>query len=409
MNKAWIIDAARTPRAVGKIGKGAFSDVHPQRLLSAVLSALADRNAFRIADVDEVIAGCNNQIGRQASCIARASLLDAGWDPVVPGVTINRFCGSGLSSINIAAMGCMSGVQSLVVAGGVESMSHVSTHQLYPLVDAGNAHLRALHPQPHQGICADVIATLENIGRGELDGYALESQRRADIAIKDGRFLRSVLSLLSDDGAILLDHDEFPRPETTLEGLAGIKPAFASRYDTLLTDDGVSYRQLVEQIFGTLKINHVHHAGNSSGVVDGAAAVIVASEEYARAHDLKPRARIIAMATVGDSPELMLNAPVPAARKALASAGMAISDIDLFEVNEAFAVVPMKFMRDLAIDHEKVNVNGGAIALGHPIGATGAMLVGTLLDELERRNLQTGLVTMCTGGGMAPAMIIERI
>jgi len=409
MSEAWIIDAARTPRAVGKIGKGAFSDVHPQRLLSAVLSALADRNAFRIADVDEVIAGCNNQIGRQASCIARASLLDAGWDPVVPGITVNRFCGSGLSSINIAAMGCMSGVQSLVVAGGVESMSHVSTHQLYPLVDAGNAHLRALHPQPHQGICADVIATLEDIGRGELDQFALESQRRADMAIKDGRFLRSVVAVLSDDGAILLDHDEYPRPETTLEGLAGIKPAFASRYDTPLTDDGVTYRQLVEQMFGSFKVNHVHHAGNSSGVVDGAAAVIVASQDYARAHDLKPRARIIAMATVGDSPEMMLNAPVPAARKALASARMTINDIDLFEVNEAFAVVPVKFMRDLAVDPKKLNVNGGAIALGHPIGATGAMLVGTMLDELERRNLQTGLITMCTGGGMAPAMIIERI
>lgn len=409
MREAWIIDAARTPRATGKIGKGAFSDVHPQRLLSAVLVALAERNAFPITDVDEVIAGCNNQIGQQAYCIARASLLDAGWDPVVPGMTVHRFCGSGLSAVMSAAMGVMSGIQSLVVAGGVESMSHVSTHALYPLVDAGNVHLREIHPQPHQGICADVIATLEGFTRGDADALALESQRRAAVAIAEGRFDRGVVAVRDYDGRLLLDHEEFPRPQTTLEGLEQLKPAFASRYDVPLTDDGVTYRKLVERTFPDLVVDHIHHAGNSSGVVDGSGAVVVASDFYARAHGLRPRARIRAMATVGDSPELMLNAPVPAARKALASAGMTIDDIDLFEVNEAFAVVPLKFMRDLGVDPAKVNVNGGAIALGHPIGATGAMLIGTLLDELERQDLSTGLITMCTGGGMAPAMIIERI
>ncbi|BAV63111.1 acetyl-CoA C-acetyltransferase [Sphingobium cloacae] len=409
MQEAWIIDAVRTPRAVGKIGKGAFSDTHPQRLLSAVLAALSERNSLNVAEIDEVIAGCNNQLGRQAYCIARASLLDAGWDPIVPGMTVQRFCGSGLSAVNSAAMGVMSGVQSLVVAGGVESMSHVSTHQLYPLVDAGNAHLRDLHPQPHQGICADVIATIEGIARDDVDALAMESQRRAAEAIREGRFSRGVIPVYDYDGTLILDHEEFPRPGTTLEGLATLAPAFAGRYDAHLTDDGVTFRQLVEKTFPGMVVNHVHHAGNSSGVVDGAGAIVVASSDYARSRGLKPRARIRAMATVGDSPELMLNAPVPAARKVLQNAGMSVGDVDLFEVNEAFAAVPIKFMRDLDVDPAKVNVNGGAIALGHPIGATGAMLIGTLVDELERRDLNTGLVTMCTGGGMAPAMIIERI
>lgn len=409
MPEALIIDAARTPRATGKIGKGAFSDVHPQRLLSAVLSALGERNALCLEDIDEVIAGCNNQIGQQAYCIARASLLDADWPVTVPALTVHRFCGSGLSAVNLAATAIRAGEQSLVIGGGVESMSHVSTHKLLPLIDAGNPHLRSLHPQAHQGICADVIATVEGIGRDDVDALALESQRRADLAIREGRFSKSVVAVRDYDGTLILDHEEFPRPGTTAEGLAALRPAFASRYDDPLTDDGVTFRQLVEASFPDLAVNHVHHAGNSSGVVDGAAAVVVASADYARDHGLKPRARIVSMATVGDSPELMLNAPVPAARKALKSAGMSVSDIDLFEVNEAFAAVPIKFMRDLNVDPSIVNVNGGAIALGHPIGATGAMLIGTVLDELERRNLSTGLITMCTGGGMAPAMIIERV
>jgi len=407
--EALIVDVVRTPRAIGKPGKGAYSSIHPQRLLAAALNAIQTRNGLDTRLVDEVVAGCNNQIGKQASCIARMSLLDAGWDPVTPGVTVQRFCGSGLTAVSMAVMGMLSGMQKCVVAGGVESMSHVSTLPLYPLMDAGNSHLRKLHPQPHQGICADVIATIEGFRRADLDSLALESQRRADHAIRSGYFAKSLVPVHNENGSTALDRDEYPRPNTTLEGLASLKPAFAGRYDDSLNEEATTYRKLVEQSFPGLQVDHVHHAGNSSGVVDGAAVALIVTPEFARAHGIKPRAKIIATVAVGDSPELMLNAPVPAARRALSMAGMSLSDIDLFEVNEAFAVVPLKFMRDLGIDSAKVNVNGGAIALGHPIGATGTMILGTLLDELERRNLATGLVTMCTGGGMAPAMIVERL
>jgi acetyl-CoA C-acetyltransferase len=307
-------------------------------------------------------------------------------------------------------MGIMSGMQDLIVAGGVESMSYGST--LTPLMlalDANNEHLRNMHPQPHQGICADLIATLENISREDTEKLAVESQLRAANAIENGHFDKSLVPVLNDDGSVALDREEFPRPGTDMASLAGLKASFEAMYDFPLNEEGLSYKKLVEQTFPDVKIKHIHHAGNSSGVVDGAGAVVLASPEYARAHNLKPRARIITLTTAGDSPELMLNAPVPAAKKALEKAGMQLSDIDLFEVNEAFAVVPLKFMRDLDVDPAIVNVNGGAMALGHPIGATGAMLLGTLIDELERRDLNTGLVTMCTGGGMAPATIIERM
>ena len=411
MVEAWIIDAARTPRGVGKVGKGGLSAVHPQRILSAVLKALAERNNLKTQDIDDVIAGCGTQFGKQGACIARMAALDAGYDVRASGVTLDRFCGSGLTAANLAAMGIMSGAQDLVVAGGVESMSYGSTlpRAAGPTLDSGNLHLRAIHPQPHQGICGDLIATLEGFSREEVDALAFESQQRAARAIAGGHFDRSLVAVRHDDGSPALDREEFPRPSTTLEGLAALKPAFAGIYETPLDEDGLSFRALVEQAYPGVKIDHVHHAGNSSGVVDGAGAVIMASPQYAMAHGLKPRARVRAVATAGDSPELMLNAPVPAARKALAKAGMNLSDIDLFEINEAFAVVPLKFMRDLDIDPAIVNVNGGAIALGHPIGATGAIILGTLLDELERRNLATGLVTLCAAGGMAPAMIIERI
>jgi acetyl-CoA C-acetyltransferase len=408
MSEAWIIDAVRTPRSVGKIGKGAYSDTHPQRLLAAVLAALRDRNQLATGDVDDVIAGCNTQMGKQASCIARMSLLDAGWATETPGSTVHRFCGSALSAINNAAMGVLSGVQSLVVAGGVESMSHVSTLSLSPLVDAGNVHLRELHPQPHQGVCADLIATLDGISRQNVDTLALESQKRADTAIRNGYFDRSLIAVSDADGRVLLQKEEFPRPNTTLAGLSLLKPAFADRYDMLLAEDGTTYRRLVEKVYPGVSLDHIHTAGNSSGMVDGASAVLIASPDYARAHGLKPRARIISMATVADSPTLMLTAPVPAAKRAVDRIGMKLGDIELFEVNEAFAVVPLKFMRDLNVDPAIVNVNGGAIALGHPIGATGAILLGTLLDEMERRDLTVGMVTMCTGGGMAPATVIER-
>ena len=411
MTEAWIIDVARTPRGVGKVGKGALAGVHPQRILSSVLRVLAERNNLNTAEIDDVIAGCGTQFGKQGACIARMSALDAGYDTKAAGFSLDRFCGSGLTAVNLAAMGVMSGAQDLVVAGGVESMSYGSTlpRAAGATLDSGNTHLRALHPQPHQGICGDLIATIEGFTREDVDKLAFESQQRAAHAIANGYFDRSLVQVRNDDGTVALDHEEYPRAGTTLEGLAALKAAFAGIYDIPLDEEGLSYRRLVEMTYPGLAINHVHHAGNSSGVVDGAGAVVIASPAYAKAHGLKPRARIRSVATVGDSPELMLNAPVPAARKALDKAGMSIGDIDLIEINEAFAVVPLKFMRDMGVDPSIVNVNGGAIALGHPIGATGAIILGTLLDEMERRDLNTGLATLCAAGGMAPCAIIERM
>jgi acetyl-CoA C-acetyltransferase len=307
----------------------------------------------------------------------------------------------------------MSGMEDLVVAGGVEMMSY--TAQLAAqggaggLLDAGNMRLRDLHPQPHQGVCADVIATLEGITRENVDQLAYESQQRAKVALENGYFKKSVVPVYNEDGSLALDHDEFPRPQTTLEGLAALPSVFENFMPMPVDETGETFDSIVRRTYPDIKINHVHHAGNSSGVVDGSGGVLLASPEYAKAQGWKPRARIVAMANAAGSPELMLNEPVPAARKVLKKAGMALGDIDLFEVNEAFAVVAYKFMRDLELDPAKVNVNGGAIALGHPIAGTGSILIGTVLDELERRGLGTGLVTMCAAGGMAPAIIIERI
>jgi len=410
MTEAWIIDAARTPRGIGKINKGALTTTHPQRILATVLKALAERNNLNTEEIDDVIAGCGSQSGKQGACIARMAALDAGYSTQTPGISVERFCGSALSAVNLGAMGIMSGMQQLVVAGGVESMSHNST--LPPsgniAIDSNNLHLRSMYGQPHQGVCADLVATLEGISREETERLGVESQRRTAVAIAEGRFDKSLIPVLNDDGSVALDQEEYPRPGTTLEALAQLKPSFQMMYDTPLDEEGTTYQRLVQQHYTDIEINHIHHAGNSSGVVDGAGALVLASPEYAKAHGMKPRARIKTVATAGDLPQLMLNAPVPAAKKALKQAGMSMNDIDLLEVNEAFAVVPIKFMRELDVDDAKVNVNGGAIALGHPIGATGAILIGTLLDELERRELATGLVTMCTGGGMAPAIIIER-
>lgn len=409
MPEAWIIDAARTPRGIGKIGKGALADIHPQRILSTVLGALQKRNDLDTKDVDDVVMGCGAQMGPQGSCIARMAALDAGWADTAVGVSLDRFCGSGLTAVNMAAMGVLSGQQNLVVAGGVEQMSFSMSQKLNPFIDSSNTHLRQIHPQPHQGICADLIATLEGISRDEVDDLALESQRRADAAIRNGYFEKSLVPVRREDGSIALAAEQFPRPQTTREGLAALKPSFAALYDQPLDEAGTSYKALVQRTYPDVRIEHIHHAGNSSGVVDGAGAVVIASPDYARAHGLKPRARIRALATAGDSPELMLNAPAPAARKALRNAGMTMQDIDLVEINEAFAVVPIKFMREMNVDPSIVNVNGGAMALGHPIGATGAIILGTLLDEMERRDVATGLVTLCAGGGMAPCTIIERI
>jgi acetyl-CoA C-acetyltransferase len=338
--------------------------------------------------------------------------LDAGYDVRASGVTLDRFCGSGITTVNLAAASIMSGMEDLVIAGGVEMMSYTSSTadpKAPPMMDGGNLRLRARHPQSHQGVCADAIATLEGISRAATDELAYVSQMRADAAIREGRFDKSLVPVYREDGSLALDREEFPRPQTTLEGLGALKASFAAMAEVPLDEAGTTYGGLIRQVYPDLEIVHVHHAGNSSGVVDGAAAVLLASPRYAEAHGLKPRARVVAMANVGDSPTLMLNAPVPAARKVLQKAGLTLEDIDLFEINEAFAVVAEKFIRDLGLDRDKVNVNGGAMALGHPIGATGSILIGTLLDELERRDLKRGLVTMCAAGGMAPAIIIERV
>lgn len=412
MTEAYIIDAARTPRGIGKLGKGSLSEFHPGRLLATVLEEIQKRNDLVTQDIDDVVIGCSSQVGKQGSCVGRMAALDAGWDTSASAVTLDRFCGSGITSVNLAAANIMSGMDDLCVAGGVEMMSYTATltsERNNRTVDGGNLHLREIHPQPHQGICADLIATLEGFSREELDALAVESQNRAQQAIAEGRFDRSLITVRNEDGSIALDREEFPRPGTTLDTLASLPTVFSEFMPTPVDDGGETFTELVARRYPDLEINHVHHAGNSSGVVDGAAALILSSKDYADKAGWKPRARIKAMATVGGDPTLMLNEPVPAARKALKRAGMTTSDIDLFEINEAFSVVAAKFLRDLELDPLKVNVNGGAMALGHPIAATGSILIGTILDELERRDLTTGLVTMCTGGGMAPAIIIERV
>ena len=411
MTDAWIIDACRTPRGIGKKGKGALAEQHPQHLGATVLKAIAERNDLNTADVDDVIFGTSSQRGRQSGDLARMSALEAGYDIRSSGMTLDRFCGSGITSVNLAAMSIMSGTEDLVIGGGAEMMSIYGEEGATPtpFLDNGNLALRALHPQPHQGVCADAIASMEGIDRQALDALAYVSQQRAANAIDNGYFDNSLVPVYSIDGTLALDKEQFPRPQTTLEGLAELKASFAPMADYALDESGLTYRSMLLQKYPGLEITHMHHAGNSSGVVDGAGAVLLASPEYAKAHGMKPRARIKAMCNMGDCPTLMLNAPVPAARKVLAKAGLSIEDIDLFEINEAFSVVPEKFIRDLKLNRDKVNVNGGAMALGHPIGATGALLIGTVLDELERRDQQFGLITMCAAGGMAPAIIIERI
>ena len=406
MPDALIIDACRTPRGIGKQGKGALAHLHPQHLARTVLEALVERNGFDTADVDDVVWGTSSQVGEQSGDLGRMAALDAGYNVRASGVTLDRFCGSGITAINIAANAIMAGMEDLVVGGGTEMMSLPKKGLL--AMGANNAHLQSIHPQSHQGVCADAIATLEGISRETLDALAAESQARAARAIAEGRFDASLIPVLNLDGTVALDHEQFPRPSTTVESLSALAPSFPAIAD-YRHNDGPTFRELINQKYPDLDIRHVHHAGNSSGVVDGAAAVLMASESYAKAHGLKARARIVATANMGDDPTLMLNAPVPSARKVLSRAGLTLDDIDLFEINEAFAVVAEKFMRDLDLDRDKVNVNGGAMALGHPIGATGAMLIGTVLDELERIDGQFGLITMCAGGGMAPAIIIERV
>ena len=412
MTEAWIIDACRTPRGIGKPGKGALTSIHPHHLGSTVLKALAERNKINTAEIGDIIWGTSAQRGTQGGDLGRRAALDAGYDVRSSAMTLDRFCGSGITTVNIAAANIMSGMEDMCVAGGTEMMSLYGSDSFKggsPFMDNGNLNLREMHPQPHQGVCADAIATLEGISREAVDDLAYESQQRAKNAIENGYFDKSLVPVYHQDGSLALDKEEFPRPQTSRADIGNLEPSFAKIADYPLDEQGTTYRKLVAQAYPDLEINHVHHAGNSSGVVDGAGALLLTSADYAKANGLKPRARIVAMANMGDSPTLMLNAPVPAAQKVLKKAGLSLNDIDLFEVNEAFAVVTEKFIRDLDIDRAKINVNGGAIALGHPIGATGALLVGTVLDELERRNGQFALVTMCAAGGMAPAVIIERI
>lgn len=417
MSEALIIDAVRTPRGIGKPGKGALTALHPQHLAATVLKALQQRNALDTAEIDDVIWGTSAQKGLQGGDMGRMAALDAGYDPRVSGVTLDRFCGSGLTAVNFAAGQIRGGLEDLIVAGGTEMTSQIALMQQRESeaglksagLGTGNRRLQARYPQSHQGVSADAIASMEGISRAALDAFGVESQQRAARAIANGWFDRSLVPVVDEDGTLLLSQDEYPRSDTTLEGLAALKPAFAQIADMPLDKDGTSFRKLINQVYPDLKIEARHHAGTSSGNVDGAAALLLASESYARKRGLKARARVIASANIGDDPTLMLNAPVPAARKVLAKAGLSIKDIDLWEVNEAFAVVVEKFIRDLNIDRDKINVNGGAIALGHPIGATGAILIGTVLDELERRDAKRALVTMCAAGGMAPAIIIERL
>lgn len=412
MSEAWIIDTCRTPRGIGKPGKGSLSHLHPHRVAATVLAAIAERNELDTSTVDDIIWGTSNQSGTQGGDMGRMAALDAGYDVRASGVTLDRFCGSGITTSNLAAGMIMSGLEDVIIAGGTELMSSYAANRnpnSAVFMDNGNLHLRDLHPQPHQGICADAIATLEGIPRLALDELALSSQQRAARAIAEGRFDRSLVPVLNDDGSVALDREEFPRPGTTLESLQALAPAFTGIYDYPMDEAGTTFKALLTSQYPDLEIEHVHHAGNSSGVVDGGGAILYASPDAAKARGWKPRAKVVAVANVGDSPTLMLNAPVPSARKVLAKAGLTTDDIDIWEINEAFAVVAEKFIRDLGLDREKVNANGGAMALGHPIGATGAMLIGTALDELERTGGRYGLITMCAAGGMAPAIIIERI
>ena len=408
MGEAWIIDGVRTPRGKGKPG-GGLHHIHPQELLGQMLLALEERVGFDPGEVDDVVVGNGSNDGDHGADIGRMAVLTAGWPVEVAGVTLNRFCGSGQQAVNFAAMGILAGHEDLVVAGGVESMSRFEAGRR-PTLDGGNERLRERYPIIPQGISADLIATLEGFSREDVDAYAVESQRRAGVAQEEGRFAKSIVAVRDADGQVALDHDEHPRPGTTVEDLAKLKASFAGAGQMVLDGYDRSFDDMALATYPQLDhIEHVHHAGNSSGVVDGAGAILLASPEYARAHGLAPRARLVMSGVAGAEPVIMLTAPAAAARHCLDRAGMKADDIDLWEINEAFASVALKVTRDLGVDPAAVNVNGGAIALGHPIGATGTMLIQTALDELERRDRSTALIAMCTGGGMATASIIERI
>ena len=399
--EAYIFDAVRTPRGRGK-KDGALHSVKPITLLTTVLDALQQRNRLDTAQVDDIVMGCVTAVGDQGADIAKTAALAADWDEKVAGVTLNRFCASGLEAVNLAAMKVRSGWEELVVAGGVEAMSRVpmgSDGGAWAADPATNLHTGFMP----QGIGADLIATIEGFSRADVDGFAVKSQQKAANAWANGYFAKSIVQVRDQNGVTILDRDEQVRADTSLDSLAGLKPSFQMMGE--MGFDGVAR----EKYHYVETINHVHHAGNSSGIVDGATAMLIGSEAKGKAMGLTPRARIVATAVTSTDPTIMLTGPAPAARKALEKAGMTVDQIDLFEVNEAFASVVMRFQRELAVPDDKVNVNGGAIAMGHPLGATGAMILGTLLDELERRELRFGLATLCVGGGMGIATIIERV
>ena len=402
MTDAYLYDHVRTPRGRGR-ADGSLNEITPLQLATQVLEALRDRSSMDTALIDDVIMGIVSPIGEQGAVLPRSAALNAGYDQRVPGTQVNRFCASGLEAFNLATAQVMSGQVQAMVAGGVESMSRV------PIGSDGGAWPTdpAFAPKVHfvpQGIGADLIATLDGFKREDVDAFALESQRRAAHAWAEARFSRSVVPVRDVIGEVVLARDEYLRPSTTMADLAKLKPAF----ETMGLHGG--FDQVAIQRYPQVEaIDHVHTAGNSSGIVDGACAVLIGSREYGEQAGLKPRARIRAYASIGSDPCIMLTGPQYVTEKALKRAGMNISDIDLFEVNEAFAAVVMRFMRAMDVPHDKVNVNGGAIALGHPLGATGAIIVGTALDELERRGLSTALCTLCVGAGMGTATIIERL
>lgn len=402
MTEAYIYDATRTPRGKGK-KNGTLHEITALQLATQQLEAIRDRNNLDTAVIDDVVLGCVSPVGEQGADIARAAALNAGYDQSVSGFQVNRFCASGLEATNLAAAKVMSGEADMAIGGGVESMSRV------PMGSDGGA--MAVDPEmafDHyfvpQGVSADLIASKYGYSRDDVDAYAVESQRRAGVAWEEGRFKDSVVAVKDQLGLTQLDHDEIMRPQTDMQSLASLKPAFEA-LSAMIGLDKVAIQKYPE----LEKINFVHHAGNSSGIVDGAAAILIGTKEMGEKLGLKPRARIKSMASTGSEPTIMLTGPAPSARKALKKAGMDASDIDLFEMNEAFASVVLRFMEDLGVDHDKTNVNGGAIAMGHPLGATGAMILGTLLDELERTGKSTGLATLCVGGGMGTATIIERV
>jgi acetyl-CoA C-acetyltransferase len=410
MADVYIYDALRTPRGRGKAGKGGLSHVHPQELLAQTLNQLAARLGLDKSLVEDVAMGCVSQVKEQGACIARNALIAADWPEDVTGFTTNRFCGSGLEAVNGIAAKIGAGFIDAGIGGGVESMSRVPLGSDGGQIDGLNEKLRKRIMMVPQGISADLIATREGFSRADVDRFALESQQKAARAIEEKRFDRGMFAFKNDDGAVALARDEHPRADTTLESLGGLQPAFAQMGATPMGPNGETVDQLALKRYpDTRAIEHVHTAGNSSGIVDGAATILMGSKEWGVRAGLTPRARVRAMATAGAEPVIMLTAPAPASQKALKRAGMSVADIDLWEINEAFAVVPLQTIRALGIDRARVNVNGGAIALGHPLGATGAILLGTALDELERCNKATALATLCIGGGMGIATIIERV